>query len=81
MKEQPEKTALCECWNRCAVRIAQAVFMQGGDRPIHRCGVFFFGFRLYFPCVKSVSVPAVFETFKCLQENGLRIFGAENGSR
>jgi hypothetical protein len=48
--------------------------MQVGDRPIHMCGMFFFGFRLRFPSVASVSVPAVFETFKCLQENGLQVF-------
>ena len=41
-EDQPEKTALCECWDHCAVRVAQAVFMQGGDRSIHMCGLFFF---------------------------------------
>ena len=46
--------------------------MQVGDRAIHMCGLLFFGFRLRFPCVGSVSMPAVVETFKCLRENGLR---------
>ena len=30
-----EKTALSECWNRGALWIGQAIFMQGFDRSIH----------------------------------------------
>jgi hypothetical protein len=51
IQEQAEKTALCEGWNRRAVRIKGTVFMQGGNRPIHRFG----SFGLRFPMSNQVA--------------------------